>query len=307
MNDFNICINLDEKHQFAYFERAKLLFSNDQASKGLEDLKKLKELSPHADAKLHECCLFYIIEEYDLAESCLPSILDDDKRNQLEVLLNLKQLRITSARSKMSGAADQMICDIIMGKYPQEEVSAEDLEYFNRVEYYNYLGIKDYYQNDLEEAINNLNLALKEKSLMDLEENIVGSVEEEGQENEESNEGTIESETKPNELHYLNFNLFLLLLANKDRKKAYEVFIRDLLPAKEYFLRSDQVSSLSRLLFQTMKVKESEPEVPASSKKTYEFVLFRSLLGESADFIEIELPNFILVLLPPLSAPNSAT
>lgn len=53
LNDFNICINLDEKHANCYLERAKLLFSNDQASKGLDDLKKLKEIQPECDDKLH--------------------------------------------------------------------------------------------------------------------------------------------------------------------------------------------------------------------------------------------------------------
>jgi hypothetical protein len=35
LNDFNICLNLDEKYPLAYYERAKLLFSNGQASKGI--------------------------------------------------------------------------------------------------------------------------------------------------------------------------------------------------------------------------------------------------------------------------------
>jgi hypothetical protein len=74
LNDFNICINLDEKHALAFFERAKLLFSNEQAAKGLDDLKKHKELVPSTDSKAHECGLFYISREYDLAENCLSSI-----------------------------------------------------------------------------------------------------------------------------------------------------------------------------------------------------------------------------------------
>ena len=35
LNDFNICINLDEKYTNAYLERAKLYFSTDQSGKGL--------------------------------------------------------------------------------------------------------------------------------------------------------------------------------------------------------------------------------------------------------------------------------
>jgi tetratricopeptide (TPR) repeat protein len=60
LNDFNICINLDEKYTLAYLERAKLLFSNEQATKGLEDIKKHKELDPSTDSKAHECALYYL-------------------------------------------------------------------------------------------------------------------------------------------------------------------------------------------------------------------------------------------------------
>jgi tetratricopeptide (TPR) repeat protein len=67
LNDFNICINLDEKYANAYLERAKLLFSTEQAPKALEDLRRLKELDPTADTKLHEFCLYYLYREYDLA------------------------------------------------------------------------------------------------------------------------------------------------------------------------------------------------------------------------------------------------
>jgi hypothetical protein len=43
----------------------------EQAPKGLEDLRKLKEVEPNADAKLHEFCLYYLYREYDLAEVAL--------------------------------------------------------------------------------------------------------------------------------------------------------------------------------------------------------------------------------------------
>jgi len=42
------------------------------------------------------------------------------------------------------------------------------------------LGIKHYHCGEFEEAISNFNLALKEKSLMDLEENVILNSEEEG-------------------------------------------------------------------------------------------------------------------------------
>lgn len=53
LNDLNICINLDDKYAFAYLERAKLLFSNEQPSKAQEDLNKLKEIMPETDIKYH--------------------------------------------------------------------------------------------------------------------------------------------------------------------------------------------------------------------------------------------------------------
>ena len=70
-------------------------------------------------------------------------------------------------------------------------------------------------------------------------------------------------------MHYLNYNLFLSYLANKERKKAYEVFVRDLLPAKEHFLRSEEVGALSRLLFQTLKNKEGEEEPEQEEKEIF--------------------------------------
>jgi hypothetical protein len=69
-------------------------------------------------------------------------------------------------------------------------------------------------------------------------------------------------------------------LANGDRKKAYETFIRDILPAKESFLRSDKVGSMSRLLFQTMKMNEQEIIADSIPKKeVFECLLFRSIIG----------------------------
>lgn len=84
------------------------------------------------------------------------------------MLLDLKQLRVTDSKSKMESKSDKMICDIILGQWSTNEQSAEDLEYFNRIEYYNYLGIKCYHQGNYEEALSNFSLALKEKSLLDL-------------------------------------------------------------------------------------------------------------------------------------------
>ena len=67
--------------------------------------------------------------------------------------------------------------------------------------------------------------------------------------------------------------------------------MRDLLPVKEHFLRSQEVGDLSRLLFQTIKTKEGEEE---PEKEEKEFHLFRSMLGESSDCVDVVLPNFVL-------------
>ncbi len=42
-------------------------------------------------------------------------------------------------------------------------------------------------------------------------------------------------------------------LANGDPKSAYEIFVRDLLSAKEQFLRSEIIGTFSKLLFETLK------------------------------------------------------
>lgn len=52
---------------------------------------------------------------------------------------------MTNARELMGSSADRMICDIILGKWSTADVFPDDLEYFTRVDYYSYLGIK-YYQ-----------------------------------------------------------------------------------------------------------------------------------------------------------------
>ena len=175
LNDFNICINLDEKYAQAYLERAKLHFATDQTAKALEDLKKEKELRPDSDTKLHECCLFYLMHEYDLSEACLPGIVDEEKRKSLEVLINMKQLRVSEAADLMESKGDQMVCRIIEGVYSTEEYQPNDLEFFSRVAYYSYLGIRSFHLGEYQESIAHFSLAIKEKGLMDLEENAHGS------------------------------------------------------------------------------------------------------------------------------------
>lgn len=38
-----------------------------------------------------------------------------------------------------------MICDIILGRWSTDDKFPDDLEYFTRVDYYSYLGVKYYH------------------------------------------------------------------------------------------------------------------------------------------------------------------
>ncbi len=61
------------------------------------------------------------------------------------MLINLKQLRVTNARELMSSHGDRMVCDIILGRWSTDDAFPDDLEYFTRVDYYSYLGVKYYH------------------------------------------------------------------------------------------------------------------------------------------------------------------
>ena len=87
------------------------------------------------------------------------------------VLIRLKQLGVASAANSMVSGADRMVCQIIEGLYSVEEQSPQDMEYFDRVAYYSYLGIKSFHLGQYEEAISHFGMAMKEKGLMDLEDN----------------------------------------------------------------------------------------------------------------------------------------
>ena len=61
----------------------------------------------------------------------------------------------------MTSQGDKMICDIILGRWSTDDTFPDDLEYFTRVDYYSYLGIKCYQLGAYEEALNNFILAAK--------------------------------------------------------------------------------------------------------------------------------------------------
>ena len=85
--------------------------------------------------------------------------------------MHFKQLRITEAKHKLSSPADQMICDIMLGQWSTPEVIFDSLQFFSKMEYFNYMGIKYFNLKQYEEAINQFSIAIKEKTLIDLEEN----------------------------------------------------------------------------------------------------------------------------------------
>lgn len=79
LNDFNICNNLDDKFTLVYLERAKLHFANQNVTKGLEDLMKLKNLNPTEDIKYHETCLNYFNNHFVMASACCDQIVNQEK------------------------------------------------------------------------------------------------------------------------------------------------------------------------------------------------------------------------------------
>ena len=71
----------------------------------------------------------------------------------------------------MKSPADAMICDIMMGKWSTNETEIDTINIFTRVDYYCYMGIKYYHLGQFEESITYFTYAIKQKGLMDLEQN----------------------------------------------------------------------------------------------------------------------------------------
>jgi hypothetical protein len=64
-----------------------------------------------------------------------------------------------------------MICDIMLGQWSVPVVPIEEVSFFSRMEYFCYMGIKYFNLGQFEEAIDQFSIAVKEKTLIDLEEN----------------------------------------------------------------------------------------------------------------------------------------
>lgn len=77
-----------------YLERAKIHFSNENVTKGLEDLIKLKAFQPDQDIKYHEACLNYVYGHYAMANSCCDEIINQDKAKHIKVLIKMKLGRV---------------------------------------------------------------------------------------------------------------------------------------------------------------------------------------------------------------------
>lgn len=97
----------------------------------------------------------------------------------------------------MVSLADRMICDIMMGQWSVAEVAMDDLQFFTRMEFFCFLGIRYFNLGLFEDAISQFSLAIKEKTLNDLEENYPAAEEEE-QEGLEELDVPVETETKNN-------------------------------------------------------------------------------------------------------------
>ena len=63
------------------------------------------------------------------------------------------------------------------------------------------------------------------------------------------------------DINCIVYNIFLCHLKLNDPKKAYEVFIKEIMPANEKLEKSEFMVNFSHLLFQAMK-KSSPPKKP---------------------------------------------
>lgn len=115
LNDLNICTNLDDKFHIAYLEKAKINFSNENVTKGLEDLAKLASVRPEEDVKFHECCLNYLYGHNAMANVCIPEIKDKKKAEMMKTLLSIKMGKIKEVKKHLSSNCDKMICEIMLG------------------------------------------------------------------------------------------------------------------------------------------------------------------------------------------------
>ena len=73
------------------------------------------------------------------------------------------------------------------------------------------------------------------------------------QSEEEEKEEDEDEESDADIVNRMNYNIFLCYLLANEYKKGYEVFIRDVLGAKESLLKNEFMGSFSHILFQSMK------------------------------------------------------
>jgi|JI6StandDraft_1071083.scaffolds.fasta_scaffold130440_1 hypothetical protein len=79
---------------------------------------------------------------------------------------------------------------------------------------------------------------------------------------ESRNEDPYSSDRDFNEI---NYNIFLCYIKLGEHKKAYEMFIRDVMPAKENVFQNELLSIFSRMIFQTMRKSEAPDKLPNES------------------------------------------
>jgi tetratricopeptide (TPR) repeat protein len=100
---------------------------------------------------------------------------------------------------------------------------------FSELHGYHYLGVCLFYLANYEEAHEEFSKAYKERELMNIENELDSRDLRNALNSEESQD---EDPSVDRELHEINYNQFLCQLALGEYKKAYEQFIRDIVPAK---------------------------------------------------------------------------
>ena len=93
-------------------------------------------------------------------------------------------------------------------------------------------------------------MAIKEKNLYDLEQGISNNNLQSEEDDEEKDE---DEESEADVINRMNYNIFVCYLLDGEYKKGYEIFIRDVVGAKESLLKNEFMGSFSHILFQSMK------------------------------------------------------
>ena len=137
-------------------------------------MAKLAQVAPQEDTKFHECCLDFLYAHYTLAAACIPFIQDPQKQKMMRIFTALRVGEVVEAEELLESEADKMICHILLGK-DVEEVASSSLEYFTIYHYYNFLGVREFRNQNYQKALDYFTMAVKERNLYDLEQGIANN------------------------------------------------------------------------------------------------------------------------------------